>query len=373
MPPTGDTPVEVEIVVAVHRRDRPLSRALRSILSSESAGAVVVAHGILPSELDLPEDARVRVIEVPGGVGHPGVAFNAGIQAATAPWVGIMGSDDWFEDGAVESMLAHLRADRADGVIAPLRYDHRSENLVVPVTRRRRNLQAARDHLFHRTAPLGLFRREVLQDPHFRLDEETVSGEDLEAGVRLWTSGRRWSYYPADPAYVVGSDGGERTTTLVRPLPEHAAAWMKVWAGSTPKGLTERERQDLAEKMFQTHIIPLLQTRPKPEDWPRGDFEWTAELTQMMAEHAPGFNRGFTRSWETAYQGLLEGDRNAALSALPSGSFLDNRLPAHPREVLHRNSWWRKQARERLAKTKFRREDAHRRRLVPSVGNGELE
>lgn len=356
MPPTEEWHPTVQIVVATHRADRPVSRAASSVLTFPDAGVVVVAHGLGADELDLPSDPRVKVVEVERGVGFPGVPFNAGIRAATAPWVGIVGSDDWFEEGAIEAMLRRAEADDADGIIAPRRRDYMDSNIVLPLTLRRSGLRASRDGLFHRTAPLGLFRREILQRPEYAFDETTHSGEDVPVSARLWTQGHKISYYPSDPAYVGGSDAKERTSTVSRPLPEHVPIWLDMWDTRLVRSLSLREAEDLAERNFQVNVITLLQQRPSSEDWPPGDFEWLCSVVAKMAEVAPGFSRGFTRTWQRVYRGLLEGDLSSTLEALSAASYIDNRAPAQPIEVFHRNAWWRKQVREKAAKAKSRRE-----------------
>lgn len=356
MTPTASRRPAAQIVIATHSTDRPVRRAVESVLKCSSAGVIVVAHGINADELDLPKDARVKVVEVGDRVGFPGVPFNAGVQSATAPWVGVMGSDDWFEDGALEAMLRRAESDCADGVLAPRRRDYMASNILVPATPRRRNLSASRDGLFQRVAPLGLFRTEMMQRPDHAFDERTHSGEDLPVSTRLWTEGNRVSYYPADPAYVEGTDARERTSTIARPLAQHVPIWLTLWDTELVRGLSQREVEDLAERSFHGNVLPLLHKRPQPEDWPTGDFEWLTAVVRRMTEAAPGFGRSFTRARQRTYEGLLEGDLAATLEAQRLASYLDWRLLAHPIEVFHRNTWWRKRARSYLAKVRFDRE-----------------
>ncbi|WRS30237.1 glycosyltransferase family 2 protein [Actinomycetaceae bacterium MB13-C1-2] len=352
--PSGS--LKAEVVVPVHREDRPIRRAVDSVLACPQAGVVVVAHGIDPSVLDLPDDPRVRVVEVSRNVGKPGAAFNEGVREVTAPWLGIMGSDDWFEDGALDLMMTHLKQDGADGVIAPLRPDHLSANVVLPVTSRQRNLRGAKDRLFHRTAPLGLFRTEILQNPDYSFDEDVVSGEDLKTSTRLWTSGISISYYASDPAYVVGSDASSRVTTIEKPLSEHMAALSDLWESDLINSLSIRERQDLAEKIFQVSVVPLFQDRRSREDWGQGDFEWLCDLVAQMQGKAQGFDQGFTRTWNAILVSLLERDFNASMGVIANSRYLDNRLPARVAGLVHRHSWWRKELRRKRVSARVQKE-----------------
>lgn len=340
---------KAQIVVPVHQLDRPIRRAIDSVLRCADADVIVVAHGLDADVLSLPDDPRIQVVNVPDGVGFPGVAFNAGVRAATAQWVGIMGSDDWFEVGALESMLSRLDQDSADGVLAPLRHDTKATNDLNPVTWRQKNLRARQDRMFYRTAPLGLYRREILQDARYSFDESTHSGEDAVMSARLWSNQKHLSYYWDDPAYVVGSDAGSRVTTVQRPLREHVPAWETMWAKDTLAFLTAQEKVDLANKMFQVNVLPLLQSRPRPSDWIEDDFEWLSRIVFRMKQVAPGFERSFTRSNRRVCEQILDGDLGGSLAALSEASYLDNRLPASAIHVGHRNGWLAKQVRKEVA------------------------
>lgn len=344
---------QVQIVIPVHQLDRPILRAVESVLQCEDAEVIVVAHGLDEDDLGLPEDGRIQVVNAPDGLGFPGVAFNAGVQAATADWVGIMGSDDWFEGGALETMLSHLREDSADGILAPLRHDSKNSNDLNPVTHRKQNLRALEDKMFTRTAPLGLYRREILQNPNYSFDEGTRSGEDALMSARLWSDQNRISYYWDDPAYVVGSDAKSRVTTVTLPLKEHAPSWETMWSDGVLEFLSAKEKVDLADKMFQVNVIPLLQARPLPSDWAEGDFDWLAGIVRQVSQVAPGYERGFTRTVQRVHARMMDGDLQGSLAALSQASYLDNRLPASLLQVANRNGWLAKQLRKKRALLKM--------------------
>lgn len=342
-------PLKAQIVIPIHATDRPYLRAIDSVLRTPNVGVILVAHGLSKSDLSVPEDQRVVVVEVGDGVGFPGVAFNAGVRAATAPWVGIMGSDDWYEDGALQKMLSHLREDGADGIISPLRRDYNLQAEILPLNTRTRRLRPCADGLFFRTAPLGLFRREVLQSARYSFDETTRSGEDLLTSARLWTDGLSISHYGSDPAYVGGSDAKSRVTHTPGPLAERLQAWRTIWGGGRLASLSPRERESLADKMFQVGIVPLLEARPHADQWSSDDAQFLTDLVRAMRGAAPRFDDGFARTWSRVASALEAGDLERALLERQRGSFLDNRLSSSPRSLLHRNSWFLKQARQKKA------------------------
>lgn len=325
-----------QIVVPVHNRERPVARAVASVLEDPGAGVIVVAHNIDPRELTLPKDSRVKVVKLDGHVGYPGAAFDCGIAAATAEWVGIMGSDDWFEPGALQALREHGEADNADGVLAPLSYQGGSKGFS-PRTLRHRNLQAARDRLFYRTAPLGLYRREVLQHPEYAFGHTYPVGSDMQVSVRLWTSGRRFSYYPDSPAYVVGSDAKERTTLTRRPLSEHGKAWLEIWDQRWVEQLDTETRHALAVKILRVHVLGAVQQRSEASDWLDGDFEWLGALTRRILMEDPGAALPFRQASARTLRLLTQGDLESVLASSASenhAAFADKMLTSNAAAVL---------------------------------------
>lgn len=321
--------LEVQIVVAVHSESRPISRAVNSVLRTANAGVIVVAHNIDPKKLTLPDSNRIEIIECDYGEGHPGCPFNLGIRSATAPFLGIMGSDDWFEDGAIDTMLNRAKASSADIVIAPLQVDGttRSHN---PRTLHRKKLQAFRDRLFYRTAPLGLFRREILQDPRYSFVESVVTGDDLLPSIRLWTDGYNICSYPDDPAYVVGNDAVERVTTTPRPFVENLAFINDTFErpDSPTANLTSNELNALAIKLLRVHVLAQTRSRLKSEELSAPDFIAAAQTAKLITRAAPKSAKSLSRSDQRLLEALELQDLSRAHSAV-SSSFV---VP-----VLHRD------------------------------------
>lgn len=319
--------LQAQVIIPVHDLTRPIRRAVESVLSYPGASPIVVAHGVNASDLDLPEDPRVRVIEVPDGQGKPGVAFNAGLDAATAPWVGIMGSDDWYEAGAIEVMLRRLRDDDADGILSPIRPAKASLNSMRPVTWRRKNLRAARDRMFHRTAPLGLYRRKLLQNPRYQMADHVVAGVDQLSSVRLWTDGLAISYYPYDPAYVVGDDAKQRVTLTPRPLPVQGKMWREVWDDPEVRALPISTRNALGEKMVRVHVFDWISMHPTSNDLQQSDFEWLAELVGAIIQVAPGALDSLSPAELLVIEELRRGDLHGTLEAWQAKGASTQKLP----------------------------------------------
>jgi len=337
MPPTS----EIEIIVRVHRSDRPLRRAVESILAYPAAGAVVVAHGIDPAELDLPDDPRVRIVRCDEGVGFSGFASNAGMDACEAEFIGLLDSDDFFEPGALAALHARIMQTGADGVIIPLAFEGEAERTRNPATIRRTRLDPARDRLYFRTVPAGLYRRETWQGLPVRFEEGVPAGVDQKFSALLYSSGIRIAHFPRDPAYVMCDDGKPRVTTITRPLAEHAEAWRRLWYDEHVLAIRRRHRRALAEKFAQVHLLGMVAVRPNQSDWREGDFEFLSQLAQRVSSLEPAVDRSFTRVRQNVWDAVLGADLDRALDAQRSSSYLDWRLPAHVTGPLQRNFWLR--------------------------------
>ena len=165
----------VDLVIAAHDPARNVRRAVASALAG-SGGHVrvtVVCHNRNAAEFahhweGLPGERHVRPLELRDGIPSPAGPFNAGIEAATAPWVGVMDSDDELEPGALRSWEAQARAQELDLLMA--RVSVAGKQLLTPRLRpfRRGLPDLVKDRVFYRTAPLGLMRRETLMDQGIR-------------------------------------------------------------------------------------------------------------------------------------------------------------------------------------------------------------
>ncbi|WP_164712311.1 glycosyltransferase family 2 protein [Trueperella bialowiezensis] len=310
--------IHTQIVIPVHDETRPIRRAAESVLADPLSGVIVIAHNIDPEILDIPEHDRLEVVPLEGAKGMPGATFDAGIAAATAPWVGIMGSDDWYDAGALEAMRERQKADGSDGVIAPLRHQLTDINTLKPLTWRTSKLDAVRDRLFYRTAPLGIYRTEMMQDPHLRFGAVFPAGSDQRVSALMWTSGRNFSYYWNDPAYVVGKDAKTRVTFTPRPLAQTGAPYDNLLEEPGVLAFTERQKHALAVKMARVHVIDLARLRPNLSDWREGDFNWLSRYVKKLRNFDPTFDRPLSRRDAAVVSAAEAGDLPRMLKAVES-------------------------------------------------------
>lgn len=219
------TAPDVDVVIPVHRPERPVERAVASVADpAHGVRALVVCHNMSPTALGerlAPFGEGVRVLELHDGIPSPAGPLNLGLDAARAAWVTCMGSDDHEEAGATRAWIDHLRRRPVDALVLPVLRAASSHVDIPPVRPGRvRNLDPVRDRLCHRTGPLVLVRSELLRTHGIRMSEGLRTGEDLAWSTHVWMSARRIDLLaPGSPRYVEG-ESGPRVSATPFPLGE---------------------------------------------------------------------------------------------------------------------------------------------------------
>lgn len=303
----------VDVVVALHDLGRPVARTVRSVVAEVpgtpgTADAVpgggrvrvtVACHeldavdvaAVLPAELA----PVVRLLEVRDGLGSPSGPYNAGIDAATAPYVTIIGSDDLVEPGALLAWYDRAEDSGAEVVLARMRMQGGAP-INTPRVRPRRTarLDPVKDRMAYRTAPLGLLRRAALADLGLRLDEGMTVGGDIALTVRLWHLAERVDIAWSDPAYVVGVDAQSRVTTTVRPLAVSLAPYTSLLGRSWFPDLPLAYRRAVAIKVLRIHVLDNVARRATEDAWAAGEPEYLREVVGALVAVAPRTLRPFS-------------------------------------------------------------------------------
>jgi hypothetical protein len=282
----------VEVIIACHDPSRPLARAVSSLFQDESVRdrvrAVIVAHETASGGLEaLLTDVKGdwRVVPFSDGVRSPAGPFNHGLRAVQAEYCAVMGSDDYLEPGAMEAWLEQADETGADAVIAPIRIqgESRMPNPLVRLFRKRR-LDASRDRLFYRTAPLGIVRAQTMRDLGLTMTEGVRVGEDFEFGIRLWSLADRVDFARGAPCYVIGTDAKERTTYAPLSLDERFEPITRLLDDGLPQELTAPHRRALAIKLVRISVLGAAHTLSAQDAW-RDDevIELAAVLRRILA------------------------------------------------------------------------------------------
>lgn len=310
---------EVQLIVRFHdlSRSELLKRCFSSVLKEPAVGIVLVLHNLLSSQLSFEIPDKVKVVELSGKYGQPGAASNAGLRETTAQWVGILDSDDYYQPGAISTMLSRAKKDGANGVIAPLQHPGKTNFWFLP-TLKKSALSPVKDGLFYRTAPHGIFHKHLMtldEDPFL---ENVATGEDMRVTARMWTApGARISYYPKDPAYVLSNDASDRASKP-RAIAEMGAAWEEIWQTLFVQRWNQQTRHALAVKIARIHVLGAILQRPEVKDWDEKDLVWMREYLTRLRREDPKYDYPLSRSYAMTLRHLERGELSNALKSLSS-------------------------------------------------------
>ncbi|WP_350258646.1 glycosyltransferase family 2 protein [Scrofimicrobium sp. R131] len=345
--PVSTSNDQVDIIIACHDPGRRLQRAIESVLSSNgtNVGVIVVAHNLPIASLSetVPAELRDRVrwLQCADGIHSPAGPFNLGLAASRAEWVGLLGSDDYLEPGAVDRWLQ--LSSGADAVIARLRHDSGGAvhtPPVRPVPHRRRT--AVADRLYYRSAPLGLTRRTFLTSRHIVCAEGLTTGEDLTVSIPLWTWGRV-RVQRSGPSYVIGSDASNRVTMRLAPLKEELRHTEVVWRSSWMRRLSVGQRRALGTKYLRIHFFGAAYYRATSGHWSEEDRRDLAQAIKLVLELAPGCHLPLSRIDRQLLAALADPttpveELNRLAIARRRFGQVDALIPADWRYLLHREA-----------------------------------
>ncbi len=343
----------VDVTIAVHSVARPIARAVSSIIEHTAAPVRVnvVAHNIDPDAIranlgHYATDPRVRLLALTDGIPSPAGPMNLGLAESRAPFIAVMGSDDEFEPGAIDSWLALQGNTGATTVLARIRIGTRGVDPYPPIRRgrRTRNLDARKDRLSYRSAPLGLIDRRVFGD--LRFTEGLPSGEDLAYSATLWFTGRAIAYDLNGPAYVVNEDAGDRVTHAPRPVADDFAFLDAIESTPWFSRVSGNDRLALAVKVLRVHFFDAVLARvqaPEGIGASSGDLVGVLERLERVA---PRVTSLLARADRRVIDELRSTTPDAAtimrlLESRWNYRSVDALLPRNPLLALHRQAPFR--------------------------------
>ncbi len=316
--PEEQTRPGVDVVIAVHTPERPIARAVRSVLDPGGEGVrlTVVCHNIgaeqIRAAVDAPHRDRIRWLEHHDGKRRPAGPFNAGIEAATGEFVSIMGSDDTLQPGAVSSWYWLAKRSGAEAVIARLERGGRA--VPTPPTRpwRRTGLDGVKDRLCYRSAPLGLVSTATIARLGLRLDEAVATGDDVGFVTRLWFHAAV-AFDRRGPAYVIGEDATDRITYAPRPVAEELAFLTRLVRQHWFTRLELTQRRAAVVKFLRIHLFGAVYHRPEAQTWTPGERADLAAVARDLLQAAPGCEAVLSLADRALLDVILAGDGAASV------------------------------------------------------------
>lgn len=288
----------VDVIIAVHSATRPIRRAVSSVLDHTAAPVrvTVVAHNIDPDVIrsglgDYAEHPHLRLLALADGIPSPAGPMNLGLAEATAPFTALLGSDDEFAPGAIDSWLAVQRETSADAVFARIRMVGGKTDPYPPVRlgRRSRDLDGEFDRLAYRSAPLGIVSR--ARFPELRLSERVGSGEDLVYSLTVWFTGENLAYDLEGPPYVGHGDADDRVTAATRPLAEDFVFLDELALTPWFAAASTNTREAIVVKFLRLHFCDALRTYLSNDEQFAANHRGFQEVLARMAFLAPGAER----------------------------------------------------------------------------------
>ncbi len=177
---------ELTVVIICQDDELRLPEAIASVQnqSLENLEIVVVDHGSTDASADIAaslalEDQRIRVVRLPDRSGKPGRPLNAGMDAASAPWVVAMGSDDLMRPRGCQDLLdatADPETDLVVGSVLRVNMDTGKKTRWMPtVTLRSRSvtdISQLPDLVRDTIGGFKLYRTQFLRDNEIRFAED---------------------------------------------------------------------------------------------------------------------------------------------------------------------------------------------------------
>lgn len=326
-------PLLVDAVIAVHDPSRPVERAVASLTRSglrlgDDLRITVVCHNLpvalIETRLSRFDPSGVRCLHLADGIRSPAGPFNAGIDAASAQYVSILGSDDFHEDGALSAWLEHTDDGDVDAVIAPEAHAGGTSVRTPPVRPfHRGDRDCLKDRLVYRTAPLGLISRATVERLALRFTAGLPSGEDQAFSTRLWFESDRIRYAKKAPRYLVGADARTRVSSTPASLDAQFGFAELLLGSRWFLALPANQRRAVAVKLMRVHVFASVGARVQAPGLSVGERQFATVLVRRLREAAPGFERSLSLA-----------DRRAvdALTATP----FDERALARALEVRRR-------------------------------------
>lgn len=215
----------VDVIVPLHRTDRAVDAAVASAQSSVQGIAtrvLVVLHNLGPEETARVHlEAPATVLRCDDGVASPSGPRNTGLQAASAPFVFFLDSDDRLAPGCLRRLHDAAEATGADVVLPSIRVGRRYVGTPLVWSRCPRVLDIVAHDLFMRSHVPALLRHRVLESSGIRYPDGIRTGEDFVVMSHLYAIAT--TSLALDAVYIMLDDAAERASTAPLPPDERVA------------------------------------------------------------------------------------------------------------------------------------------------------
>jgi glycosyltransferase involved in cell wall biosynthesis len=114
----GGKPLVTAVIPTTLERDRLLRRAVDSVRAQNTGPIEIVVAADVGPAAELPDLGQdVRLLRTPNGPSGPGSARNAGVAAASSPWVAFLDDDDVWVEHKLRRQLAAVSLPHKENLI----------------------------------------------------------------------------------------------------------------------------------------------------------------------------------------------------------------------------------------------------------------
>lgn len=246
----------VDVVIPLHRADRAIEAAVASAqteLQGIPTQVSVVLHNLtLEEPLRTRLASRATVLHCHDGIYSPSGPRNVGLDAAMAPFVFFLDSDDELAPQCLRRLHDVAELTGADVVLPSIRSG--STYVGTPLVARRHPelLDVVRHHLFLRSHVPALLRRSMLVSTGIRYPAGIRTGEDFALMSELFA--RVPTGMAFDAVYDVLGTGADRASTAALPAEEQLAGVRHVLTSRWVDELPHLQRQALARRILAVNL-----------------------------------------------------------------------------------------------------------------------
>lgn len=281
----------VDVVIPVHRAERSIDAAVASA-SSEEQGVrtrvTVVLHNLElePSAMSHLAE-RANVLHCDDGIPSPSGPRNVGLDAASAPFVFFLDSDDQLAPACLRRLHEVASDTGADVVLPSLRQGDTYIGSPLVTARSVRLLDVTRHHLFLRSHVPALIRRSTMLSNGIRYPETIRTSEDLVVMSQLYVCARTAMAF--DAVYVVIDAGDERASTATLPTCEQLAALRLILDSEWFDLLSSEHRQALVRRILAVNLAGSWRNRRRNETTSHSEYAAMRDRALMRSAASARF------------------------------------------------------------------------------------
>ena len=191
---------KVSIITVCYNSAKTIEQTIKSVFGQtyKNIEYIIIDGGSTDGTLDIIKKHESQlgywVSEPDNGIYD---AMNKGLAKVTGDIVGIINSDDWYDEKTVENVIARFSQGDCDVVHGDIVRVYEDIDLQV------RCQPAADEHIWHKTAfyhPTWFVKKSIYDKYGFFRSEFIIAG-DYELTLRLYTNGVKFRYLPDDLVY----------------------------------------------------------------------------------------------------------------------------------------------------------------------------